>query len=119
MTTETFNKDDWHSIDQPAAPALTIATKKGRIRCSSLRPGDYLLAEDARYASVYLLVLINSAKLQRMVVSFCDGCGEDSAPYNAVVRCGWTFVGHGQRRAWWKFLPKWLQRRICEWKLPT
>ena len=104
------------------APSLTIATRTGKMRISSLRPGDFLESK-YRGINVPVAVAINSPKLQRIVLDF--GIWEEvSTTYAAVASyCfAFTFIGHGRRRAWWKlcprFLQKWLKRHIFEYAAP-
>jgi hypothetical protein len=106
----------------PVSPVWCIATRTGKMRISSLRPGDFLECE---YAGLKMpvLVTIDSPKLQRIVLDF--GAGDEvSTTYAAAATSCFVliFVGHGRRRAWWKlcprFLQKWLKRHIFEFSAP-
>lgn len=95
---------------------LTIATAKGRMKLSSLRPGDWLMHADEE---TEILVLVNSSKLQRLVLQY-SGIKEteDSWEYRAVTTLRHRYIGHGPARRWHKFLPRWLRKRVCPYAAP-
>ncbi len=93
------------------AVSYRIKTPKGTMALSSLRPGDHLSSPNIGH----LTVMINSAKLQLLVVRWDYGL-ERSYGYRTFWDC--VFIGHGKRRAYWKFLPKWLRKRVCEYGRP-
>lgn len=100
----------------PATANFPIRTATGCKRCSNLRPGDWLkIAADESTAMV--CVMINSPKLGRAVIRWVDINVEDSLPY-AAVAIGFVYIGRGNRRAWYRFMPKWIRNRICEFSLP-
>ncbi len=99
-------------IDGIAPPS--IATPKGRMKCSSLRPGDWLLAADEDL----ICVLINSRKLQRVVIRW-EGGFERSYDYETIALAQFRLVGHGKARKWWDFLPKFLRNHVCPYSQPS
>ncbi len=89
----------------------TIATRKGRMKCDSLRPGAWL-----DHCGLPVVVTINSAKLHRAVVLW-PGVGEESVMHEHLMR-GYSYIGHGTKRRWHAWLPKFLQKRICPYSKP-
>jgi len=94
---------------------LTILSKggKGTMRCSSLRPGDYISNEWGRLGTV----IANSYKMQRVAIQWGNG---EHRPYDYawMAQKYWDYRGHGQRRLWHAWLPKWLAKRICPFSKP-
>jgi len=102
-------------IDGIAPPS--IATPKGRMKLSSLRPGDWI-ADDPFGCKRQQCVLINSAKQQRMVLRHQNG-SENSYPYDAITGYGEHYIGHGKKRRWVAWLPRWIAKHICPFSAPA
>ncbi len=95
-----------------------INTPKGQMKCTSLRPGDFLSRgpvawDDAQESAI---VMINSSKLERIVL--LRDSGETSETHEYLMGHDWRFIGHGKRRIWWFYLPKFLQKRVCLYSKP-
>ena len=92
----------------------SIATRKGRMKLSSLRPGDWVGSPSL----VTSCVLINSAKLGR-IVYFCPLLNKEwSMTYPYFEISFKVVIGHGSKRRWHAWLPKFLQKRICPFNRP-
>lgn len=92
----------------------SIPTARGTMKCSSLRPGDWIRGDFQRTG----VVLINSAKLYRLVIWFTDKPGDTLRDYGIVALNNYRFIGQGSRRRWHAWLPKFLQKRICPYSKP-
>lgn len=102
-----------HPLPDMVCP--TIATRTGRMKCSSLRPGDWIQTEEAG-VKVNVVVLINSAKLKTAVLAFGYGTAEVPARYETFRH--YSFLSHSKRRPWHRFLPKWIRKNVCEFARP-
>lgn len=100
----------------PTIATPTIATPKGRMKCSSLRPGDFLAYGTDKLDSGQVCVTVNSAKLQRACL-YWGFSHESSWEYDGIGR-QFQFVGHGKRRRWHRFLPRWIAKNVCEFNKP-
>ncbi len=92
----------------------SIATRKGRMKLSSLRPGDWL----RNNSGVYVCILVNSSKLRRAVVFFPALNDEISVSHEEIAGHRDFYIGHGTKRLWRAWLPKFLQKRICPYSKP-
>ncbi len=93
----------------------TIATRKGRMKCSSLRPGCWL-----DWHGSPVCVLINSAKLQRaviLIVGIVPPADEIPVTYEMLSEY-YRYLGQGRKRFWWPFLPKFLRQHVCPYSKP-
>lgn len=99
----------------PDSVCPTIPTPTGRMKLSSLRPGDWIKAEDHVYS---VLVTINSGSLRRCCLRWDGVATESSWRYAEISAARFAFLGHGKRRWWFKFLPKWIRKHVCEFDRP-
>lgn len=101
----------------------TIASYSGRrIRLSSLRPGDWVDICGFTPGTIYAChVVQNWPSLKRIEFRWPDGRYE-AARYDNITSDALddvTYVGKGERRGWWKHLPKCLRTRIAEYSQPS
>lgn len=96
-------------------PVLKTAHKT--MRCSSLRPGHWLVphAERGRVAAV-ACVLQSSKEFRRVEVYY--PAFNLSEPLTWVELEGSLVYGQGIRRWWHPLLPKFLQTQICPFTKP-
>lgn len=90
-----------------------IPTKRGSIALASLRPGAFLRGP----TGTMFCVLINSKKLSKIVLRSDADDTEFSHRYEDI-RDSVAFMGNGEPRLWWPFLPKWLRKQLCPYRLP-
>lgn len=94
-----------------------IETPHGKMRVSSLRPGDW--CRNSKYPRVMFCVLINSEKLARLVVRFAVTGDEKLEHYRLVaIEPAYRYIGSGRRRAWHPLLPKFIRSVICPYSQP-
>lgn len=99
------------------AVAYRIKTPHGHMRCSSLRPGDWLQTWDEHDPKSWaVLVTVNSKRLGIAVIRY--GNSEIPHQHSFISQQGWSFVGRGKKRAWYWMLPAWLQKRINPYSKP-
>ncbi len=110
-------------IEGVAVPS--IPTKRGRMKCSSLRPGDFVKVPDiGQSIGSTLCILINSKKHSRFVAFWVNTREEVSWTYETLIGGSYQavpafeYLGHGSKRRWHAWLPKFLQRRICPFNRP-
>lgn len=89
------------------SPASMILTPHGKMRVSSLRPGDYLVTNDG---NMKVRVQINSAKLAKTVILWPCSRYEDSIAHWGIS-LSFRYIGHEKPRRWvvgplrWFFSP--------------
>lgn len=94
-----------------------IRTRHGTMLCTSLRPGHWLVPGSNAEMVPICVVLQNSPKLRRVEVYQPLGRCSESFGYHELE--GSVMFGAGKRRIWWPLLPKWLQRKICQYGKPS
>jgi hypothetical protein len=102
MTTQT---------ELPMCCRIPSRLSKRGVALSSLRPGDYIKSS----GGVLFYVLQNSSKLRRIELKYKRSFVAD---YITVEIDGATYLGRGQPRRYWHFLPVFLQNRISPWRMP-
>lgn len=100
----------------------TIASLSGRrIRLSSLRPGDWVDICGFTPGTIHRCYVVqNWPSLRRIEFCWPDHKYE-TARYENIISDAMddvTYVGKGERRKWWKSLPKFLRSHIAEYSQP-
>lgn len=106
------------SKDYPSIPSLLGPR---RVRCSSLRPGDWLRIDSMAFVGKSWLVWVvqNSLVLQKVEVQWPGQDGSDVLNYDTLSEDTYTFyAGRGEKRRWHDKLPKWLQSKVCPYSKP-
>jgi hypothetical protein len=108
-----------HAPDRPAAYIqrgyIKSALGPRPFALTSLRPGDWLRRQGLT-RTLDCVVLQASAVLCRVELRWPDGVC-DSLSHDSL-QSGWTYLGTGRRRSWWRMLPKWLRGRVCRYAKP-
>ncbi len=102
-------------IEGIAPPTLTTPT--GKMKCTSLRPGDWLASHDEHTPwSENYLVTVNSNRLRITVLRWDHH--ENPHQHAYLMARGFRYIGHGAKRRWHELLPAWLQKRINPYSKP-
>lgn len=93
-----------------------IASFRGNIPLSRLRPGDWI--QSTHCPDLKWCVLINSEAMQRMVIFSAFLSYEASTNYLALDCKDLRLIGRSKPRWWYRYLPRYIRDLTCPYGQP-
>lgn len=116
----TYNPNPTMKLEKDIKESIPSLSGR-RIRLSSLRPGDWVDICGFTPGTIHRCYVVqNWPSLRRIEFCWPDHKYE-TARYENIVSDAMddvTYVGKGERRKWWKSLPKFLRAMISEYSQP-
>lgn len=104
--------DTVHKIPSALGPRM--------IAPSSLRPGDWLSVLGYTQTIEYKVMVVQNSSLLKKVELLWPSGKMDVANYEDLYLCGSDvqYLGHGDRRRWLKYFPKFIAKHINPYSKP-